>query len=66
MDEIKNYEPLPLCSCEKCVCHVNERISNLHHREAIMQLLMGLNDSFSHIRGQKKRLEFKRPCKKVR
>nr|XP_023874308.1 uncharacterized protein LOC111986850 [Quercus suber] len=27
-------------------------ISNLHHREAIMQLLMGLNDSFSHIRGQ--------------
>ena len=51
-DEIKNYEPLPLCSCEKCVCHVNERISNLHHREAIMQLLMGLNDSFSHIQGQ--------------
>ena len=35
-DEIQNYEPLPLCSCEKCVCHVNERISNLHHREAIM------------------------------
>ena len=51
-DEIQNYEPLPLCSCEKCVCHVNEKISNLHHREAIMQLLMGLNDSFSHIRGQ--------------
>ncbi|XP_075670228.1 uncharacterized protein LOC142639996 [Castanea sativa] len=51
-DEIQNYEPLPLCSCEKCVCHVNERISNLHHKEAIMQLLMGLNDYFSHIRGQ--------------
>ena len=34
------------------MCHVNEKISNLHHREAIMQLLMGLNDSFSHIRGQ--------------
>ena len=51
-DETQNYEPLPLCSCEKCVCHVNEKITNLHHREAIMQLLMGLNDSFSHIRGQ--------------
>ena len=48
-DEIQNYEPLPLCSCEKCTCHVNEKISNLHHREAVMQLLMGLNDSFSHI-----------------
>ena len=34
------------------MCHVNEKISNLHHREAIMQLLMGLNDSFSYIRGQ--------------
>ena len=32
--------------------HVNEKISNIHHREAVMQLLMGLNDSFSHIRGQ--------------
>ena len=48
-DEIQNYERLPLCSCEKCTCHVNEKISNLHHREAVMQLLMGLNDSFSHI-----------------
>ena len=48
-DEIQNYEPLPLCSCEKCTCHLNKKISNLHHREAIMQLLMGLKDSFSHI-----------------
>ena len=51
-DEIQNYEPLPTCSCEKCVCHVNEKISNIHHREVVMQLLMGLNDSFSHIQGQ--------------
>ncbi|XP_075633672.1 uncharacterized protein LOC142606162 [Castanea sativa] len=51
-NKLMNYEPIPLCSCEKCVTHVNEKISNLHHREAIMQLLMGLNDSFSHIRGQ--------------
>ncbi|KAL4655071.1 hypothetical protein ACB092_01G424700 [Castanea dentata] len=51
-DELQNYEPLPTCSCEKCVCHVNEKISNIHHREVVMQLLIGLNDSFSHIRGQ--------------
>ena len=51
-DEIQNYEPLPTCSCEKCVCHVNEKISNIHHREVVMQLLMGLNDSFSHIQGK--------------
>jgi len=51
-DEIHKYEPLPICSYEQCVYHVNEKISNLHHKEAIMKLLMGLNDSFSHIRGQ--------------
>ena len=51
-DEIQNYEPLPTCSCEKCVCHANEKISNIHHKEVVMQLLMGLNDSFSHIQGQ--------------
>ena len=48
-DELQNYEPLPTCSCEKCVCNVNEKISNIPHREAIMQFLMGLNDFFSHI-----------------
>ena len=51
-DEIQNFNPLSFRSCEKCVCHVNDKISNLHHRETIMQLLMGLNDSFSQIRGQ--------------
>ena len=51
-DELQNYEPIPTCSCEKCVCNVNEKISKIHHREAVMQFLMGLNDSFSHVRGQ--------------
>ena len=34
------------------MCNVNEKISKIHHREAVMQFLMGLNDSFSHVRGQ--------------
>ena len=34
------------------MCNVNEKISKIHHREALMQFLMGLNDSFSHVRGQ--------------
>ncbi|XP_030943722.1 uncharacterized protein LOC115968456 [Quercus lobata] len=48
----RNYETLPTYSFEKCVCNMNEKISNIHHREAVVQFLMGLNDSFSHIRGQ--------------
>ena len=49
-DELQNYEPIPTCSCEKCVCNVNEKISKIHYREAIMQFLMGLNDSLSRLR----------------
>ena len=30
-DEIQNFNPLHLCSCGKCVCHVNDKISNLDH-----------------------------------
>ena len=51
-DELQNYEPPPTCSFEKCVCNMNEKISKIHHREAVMQFLMGFNDSFSHVRGQ--------------
>ena len=35
-DELQNYEPLPTCSCEKCVCNVNEKISKIHHKEVVM------------------------------
>ena len=31
-DELQNYEPLPTYSCERCVCNVTEKISNIHHR----------------------------------
>ena len=44
-DEIQNYKPLPTCYCEKFVCHVNEKISNIHHRKAIMR-----TNILSHLR----------------
>ena len=34
-DELQNYKPLPTCSCEKCVCNANEKISNIHHRDLL-------------------------------
>jgi transposase InsO family protein len=46
-DELNNYRPLPLCSCG-----ASRTVTEYQHREYIFQFLMGLNESFSHIRGQ--------------
>jgi hypothetical protein len=46
-DELNNYCPLPLCSCG-----ASHTVTEYQHREYVFQFLMGLNESFSHIRGQ--------------
>lgn len=46
-EELSNYKQIPTCSCG-AVKQVNES----YNQECIMQFLMGLNDSYSHVRGQ--------------
>jgi hypothetical protein len=46
-DELNNYRPMPLCSCG-----TSRTILDYQHREYVFQFLMGLNESFSHVRGQ--------------
>jgi hypothetical protein len=46
-DELNNYRPLPLCSCG-----TSRTVLDYQHQEYVFQFLMGLNESFSHIRGQ--------------
>jgi hypothetical protein len=46
-DELNNYRPFPLCSCG-----ASRTINEYQHREYVFQFLMGLDDSFAHIRGQ--------------
>ncbi|GLT70744.1 hypothetical protein SLA2020_428040 [Shorea laevis] len=46
-DELNNYRPFPLCSCG-----ASRTILEYQHREYVFQFLMGLNNSFAHIRGQ--------------
>jgi len=46
-DELSNYRPIPYCSCGSM-----KTIHEYFHHEYVFQFLMGLNDSFSHIRGQ--------------
>jgi hypothetical protein len=46
-DELSNYRPIPYYSCGSM-----KTIHEYFHHEYVFQFLMGLNDSFSHIRGQ--------------
>lgn len=46
-DELNNYDPLTLCSCG-----TSRIVLEYQHQEYVFQFLMGLNESFSHIRGQ--------------
>jgi len=46
-DELRNYRPIPVCSCGSM-----KTIHDYFHHEYVFQFLMGLNDTFSHIRGQ--------------
>ena len=46
-DQLQSYSPFPSCTCGKCVCNVNKRLSDLQVRELILKFLMGLNDSFA-------------------
>jgi hypothetical protein len=46
-DELDNHQPLPCCTCGAM-----KILQAKHQRQYVYQFLMGLNESFSHIRGQ--------------
>ena len=51
-DQLRSFSPFPLCTCGKCQCNVNQRLTDLQAKESVMKFLMGLNDSFSQVRTQ--------------
>jgi hypothetical protein len=59
-DELSNYRLIPFCSCGSM-----KTIHDYFHHEYVFQFLMGLNDSFSHIRGQILLLDPLPPINKV-
>jgi hypothetical protein len=51
-DELLIYHPLPVCLCGKCSCGVLKTLTEYNQQEYLLQFLMGLNESFSHVKGQ--------------
>ncbi|XP_068645181.1 uncharacterized protein [Aristolochia californica] len=49
-EELSNY--CPNCSCGTCSCGGVKYLTDFHHMEYTMSFLMGLDDSFSQVRGQ--------------
>lgn len=49
-EELGNYKPR--CNCGQCSCGGLKNIQCYFDNEYVMSFLMGLNDSFTHIRGQ--------------
>ena len=49
-EELNNYRPS--CSCGKCTCGGVKKLNSHYQMEYIMSFLMGLNDSFTQVRGQ--------------
>jgi hypothetical protein len=59
-DELDHQEPLPCCTCGAV-----KALQAKHQRQYVYQFLMGLNESFSHIRGQILLLDPLPPMNKV-
>ena len=62
-EELNNFRPV--CSCGHCTCGGVRNLAAFVQAEYVMSFLMGLNDSFSHIRGQLLLLDPLPPINKV-
>ena len=51
-DQLWNLSSFPSCTCGKCVCNIDKRLTDLQVRASVMKFLMWLNDSFSQVRTQ--------------
>ncbi|XP_074352914.1 uncharacterized protein LOC141692072 [Apium graveolens] len=51
-DELECLLTKPKCVCNRCTCTVNSKLAEFDKNLQLTQFLMGLNDSFTGIRGQ--------------
>lgn len=51
-DELDSLRKIPICSCDGCTCGITAAIHRMDNEEKLMQFLLGLNDSYDHVRNQ--------------
>jgi len=50
-DEFTAASASPRCTCCKCECEINARLNNYFQDQKLIQFLMGLNESYTQVRG---------------
>ena len=50
-DEFTAASASPRCTCCKCECEINARLNAYFQDQKLIQFLMGLNESYSQVRG---------------
>ena len=50
-DEFTAVNGMPWCECKKCGCDINGRLHQYLQEQKIIQFLMGLNESYTAVRG---------------
>jgi len=50
-DEFAVVGATPRCTCSKCECQINTKLQNYDQEQRIIQFLMGLNESYTAVRG---------------
>ncbi|KAL5537407.1 hypothetical protein UlMin_045834 [Ulmus minor] len=55
-DELKEFQPAPVCHCGGLRIWADHQ-----HREYVLQFLMGLNESYAHIRERQRNVSFTNP-----
>ncbi|KAF5475503.1 hypothetical protein F2P56_007303 [Juglans regia] len=51
-EEMHNYRLVSCCSCGLCTCQALKSVGDVQETDYVFKFLMGLNDSYEHIRGQ--------------
>jgi hypothetical protein len=52
-EELLNYRPIPICTCiPSCSCGAMRQVFDNYQQACLMQFLMGLNETFTQVRGQ--------------
>lgn len=51
-EELNNYNPIPYCECDQCLCDVNMKLELQSEKAKVFKFLMGLNETFEVVRGQ--------------
>ncbi|XP_010539182.1 PREDICTED: uncharacterized protein LOC104813314 [Tarenaya hassleriana] len=51
-EELKMYEPYPICTCGGCTCQANRKLIKICEKKKVVKFLMKLNESYHPARRQ--------------